>query len=192
MADEPVQRIVDLLSRSGYRALASPLRVGGSVDFDFAAVLIGEDSLDLIVVIDTVLQSDSELTRRQIEGLGRALDLYASRRPLTTILVGPSPNEAILGSLSKVARVLPVGTPVGAEAGGQLADSLAVLLPLDLPPVAQQAADSWSSYSDGLVTENADHPPHLILAAAADGPKAVERALAAWLAEPFNREETDK
>lgn len=186
MADEPVQRVVELLTASGYRPLPVPLSIGGSVDFDFAAILIGEDSLDLIVVIDTVGQPDSEVTRRQVEGLGRALDLFASRRPLTTILVGPTPNDSVLGSLSRVARVLPVGSPLGDDAADQLGEALAVLLPLNLPPVVQQAADSWTAYTSELMNTHPENPPQILLAASSDGSDAVEDALATWVREPLD------
>jgi len=186
MAEEPVRRVVELLTASGYRPLAVPLSIGGSVDFDFAAILIGEDSLDLIVVIDTVGQPDSEVTRRQVEGLGRALDLFASRRPLTTILVGPTPNDSVLGSLTRVARVLPVGSPLGDDAADQLGEALAVLLPLNLPPVVQQAADSWTAYTSELVTTHPENPPEALLAASTEGSDAVEAALSTWVREPLD------
>lgn len=190
MTDQPVQRVVDLLTESGYRPIPASLSVGGGVDFDFAAILIGEDSLDLIVVIDTVRQPDSEFTRRQIEGLGRALDLFASRRPLTTVLVGPPPSDSVLGSLTKVARVLPVGSPVGDSADDQLGDALKVLLPLHLPPVVQQAADSWSAYVTDLTNEYPADPPLDLLLAASDGRGAVEAALAEWIREPLDKGES--
>lgn len=186
MAEEPVRRVVEMLAASGYRPLQVPLSIGGSVDFEFAAILIGEESLDLIVVIDTVGQPDAEMTRRQVEGLGRALDLFASRRPLTTILVGPMPNDSVLGSLTRVARVLPVGSPLGDDAADQLNDALAVLLPLQLPPVAQQAADSWTAYTAELMTTHPENPPEALLAASTDGSDAVEAALAAWLQEALD------
>lgn len=186
VADQPVQRVVDLLTESGYRPIPAPLSIGGGIDFEFAAVLVGEDSLDLIVVIDTVVQPDSDLTRRQIEGLGRALDLYASRRPLTTILVGPTPNDSVLGSLTKVARVLPVGSPGSANTDDQLGDALAVLLPLSLPPVVQQAVDSWEAYTAELIDANPKDPPLGLLLASSEGRGAVEAALAEWIREPLN------
>lgn len=178
--------MVELLTASGYRPLPVPLSIGGSVDFDFAAILIGEDSLDLIVVIDTVGQPDSEVTRRQVEGLGRALDLFASRRPLTTILVGPTPNDSVLGSLTRVARVLPVGSPFGEDAADQLGEALAVLLPLNLPPVVQQAADSWTAYTSELMITHPENPPQELLVASSEGRDAVEAALAAWIREPLD------
>ena len=188
-AMEPVERVVELLTSSGYRPLEVPLSVGGSVDFEFAAILLGEDSLDLIIVIDTVGQPDGEVTRRQVEGLGRALDLFASRRPLTTILVGPTPSDSVLGSLTRVARVLPVGTPYGDHAAEQLGEALAVLLPLNLPPVVQQAADSWAAYTSELLSTYPDNPPEAVLAASNEGSRAVEVALATWVGEPLNGHE---
>ena len=186
MAEEPVRRVVELLTASGYRPLPLPLSIGGGVEFEFAAILIGEDSLDLIVVIDTVGQPDSDVTRRQIEGLGRALDLFASRRPLTTILVGPTPSDAVLGSMTRVARVLPVGSPLGDDVADQLGEALAVLLPLHLPPVAQQAADSWTAYTSELMTTHPANPPEVLLAASMDGADAVAAALATWVQEPLD------
>lgn len=107
---QPVQRVVDCLSTAGYRERESKTAIA-SVPFEFSAILVGSDrALDLIVVIDTLVEPELRI-RQKVEGLGRALDLVTSRRPLTVILVGPAPKATTIQALSRVCRVLSVGTP---------------------------------------------------------------------------------
>ncbi len=109
---QPVIRVVRILTDAGYRTLEMPVTVA-SIPFEFAALLVGSDRAnDLIVVIDTLDDSEARV-RQKVEGLSRALDLVASRRPLTTVLVGPSPRPAIIEALARVSRVLNVGSPTG-------------------------------------------------------------------------------
>jgi hypothetical protein len=85
---QPVTRVVDILTNAGYRRRAAPVTVA-SVPFEFAALLLGSDRAnDLIIVIDTLVDDEVRI-RQKVEGLSRALDLVASRRPLTVVLVGP-------------------------------------------------------------------------------------------------------
>jgi hypothetical protein len=92
----------------------------------------------------------------------------------------------VLGSLTRVARVLPVGSPVGEDAADQLGEALAVLLPLKLPPVVQQAADSWTAYTTELTIAHPENPPQVLLVASSEGRDAVETALAKWVREPLD------
>lgn len=136
----PVQKVVDVLTGSGYQPRQSPLIVA-SVPFEFTAMLLGSTrSLDLIVVVDTLIENDIRV-RQKVEGLSRALDLASSRRPLTIVLVGPLPSPAVMDSLTRVSRVLPVGTPTGETALEFLRDALAVLLPLEIPATSETVLD---------------------------------------------------
>ena len=93
-----------------------------------------------IIVIDTLVDGEARI-RQKVEGLSRALDLAASRRPLTVVLVGPPPRPTIVEALARVSRVLTVGTPTGDSADRFLADTLAVLLPLVLPDASEAVVD---------------------------------------------------
>jgi hypothetical protein len=136
VVSQPVERVISRLVAAGYRALAEPVSVS-SVSFDFAATLVGSQrALDLIVVVDTLVEVESRI-RQKVEGLSRALDVVASRRPLTVILVGPSPRAALIEAISRVCRVLSVGTPTGPAADQLLSDALAVLLPLHTPVTSE-------------------------------------------------------
>jgi hypothetical protein len=74
-----------------------------------------------------------------VEGVGRALDMVRSRRPLTIVLVGPRLETAALAALARYARVLPIGETADT---GSIRNWLAVLLPLKLPkPVQGRGVD---------------------------------------------------
>jgi hypothetical protein len=137
----PVEQIVAILEASkAYRRVTTPIKIG-NVPFDFSAVLFGEDkNPDLVVVIDTIIE-DIQRTRQKIGGLGRAMDVVGSRRPVTAILTGPRPSESVLQSLARICRVLPVGTSTGTNDNGMLQEWLSVLLPLSLPAATGIAAD---------------------------------------------------
>src|SRR3546814_18291365 len=67
---------------------------------------------------------------QQVEGIARALDVMRSRRPLTTIVVGPRPVGKTLEALAQAGRILSVEE---ATDPAELRDHLAVFLPLALP-----------------------------------------------------------
>jgi hypothetical protein len=109
-AATPVDRIDELLDGAGYRKLPSPLRIGG-LSFSVRAAYLGtEPPPDLVLVADTAFDRPDHILRT-VEGIGRALDVMQSPRPLTAILAGPKPRAEIIEALAKVCRVLPVGVP---------------------------------------------------------------------------------
>jgi hypothetical protein len=172
----PMERVVEILTAAKYRPASRPFTVA-SIPFEFAAVLVGTGRApDLIVVVDTVAEPELRV-RQKIDGLGRALDVAGSRRPLTAILVGPKPSDITLDIMSRVCRVLPVGTPTGGDAETQLRDWLAVLLPLPLPDPNQALADPQGELLARLPDNVDDELRSKMLSAAAHGPKAVQRAL---------------
>jgi hypothetical protein len=177
----PLDRVIQILVTAKYCRVSTPLIVA-SVPFHFAAVLIGADRApDLIVIVDTV--EDPELRIRQkIDSLGRALDVAGSRRPLTAILVGPKPSDSTLDLLSRVCRVLPVGTPVGDEAETALRDWLAVLLPLPLPDPSKVLANPMGELQSHLPKGLNETLQSGVLAAASRGRAAVQMALKECLA----------
>jgi hypothetical protein len=172
----PVAKVVEVLKAAGYRQLDLPLVVA-SVPFEFAAALVGTGRTpDLVVVIDTMHDRDAR-ARQKIDGLGRAMDVARSRRPLTAVLAGPRPDDATLSAIGRVCRVLPIGTPTGADADRFLHEWLSVLLPLTLPVAGDSGATSERELTRHLP---ADVPPELraiFLEAATRGDVAVQSAL---------------
>jgi len=185
--DGPVDRIVSILEASkAFRRVNSPITIG-NVPFEFAAVLLGTGkNPDLVVVIDTI-NEDVQRTRQKIGGLGRAMDVVGSRRPVTAILAGPRPDEATLESIGRVCRVLPVGTPTGTTGDRLLQDWLSVLLPLELPSQTSLAADSVGEVRrqmpDGIDPELLN----AILDAAPRGTQAVQAELKRHLSKPLTQ-----
>lgn len=185
----PVQRVVALLSDvGGYVRREVPFRIA-SVDFEFAAVLTNPHSLDLVVVIDTVMEPDDVL-RRKLETLSTALDLVASRRPVTAVLVGPPPRAITLDALVRTGRVLVVGTPAPEEAHDAVRHALAVLLPLDIPELQDATAQSWDEMRTAMTMSPGPSLDHLV-SPAHKGSRAVRNSLEAWLSEPFSREQEE-
>jgi hypothetical protein len=182
---QPVRRVVDLLADAGYRQRETPVTVS-SVPFEFSALFVGSDrSLDLIVVIDTLTELETRV-RQKVEGLSRALDLVASRRPLTVVLVGPPPRAVIVAALSRVCRVLQVGTPTGSDAELSLRNSLAVLLPLELADASEIVADPFGEVRRYLQYAQHEEAVAEILASALEGTETVKQTLRTLLSEPFH------
>lgn len=149
-AGMPTDRVAEILVRAGYRRIASPLRVAG-LEFDVAGAFVGVGhSADLVVVGDMAADGERKVVQ-QIEGIARALDVMRSRRPLTTVIVGPRPVGKTLEALAQVGRILPVEEALDPA---ELRDQLAVLLPLDLP--ANLSADRDLGAGETLIV--ADNP----------------------------------
>jgi len=180
----PADRVVEILVENGYRILDGPLTVG-SVPFDFLAVLVGTGrSADLIAVLDTVEEQETDV-QRKVEGLSRALDMVGSRRPLTAILVGPKLPDAILEALGRVSRILVVGTSLSDGAGQSIEESLAVLLPLQLPDPSETAADSAGELIRNLPDDIDPIVLKAIMARSRSGAEGVKQVLRHLLAEPL-------
>src|SRR3546814_15747413 len=106
-----------------------PLQVAG-LDFDVAGAFVAVGHFaDLVVIGDMAAQGERKVLQ-PVEGIARALDVMRSRRPFTTIVVGPRPVGKTLEDLAQVGRTLSVGE---ATSPAELQDQLAVLLPLALP-----------------------------------------------------------
>lgn len=164
-----IERVISLLGESDYEPLPQPVAVAG-IPFEFSAILAASSSLDLIVLVDTVSESDVGSLRRQVEGLGRALDLVESRRPLTVVLIGPEPPPDLQLVLTRIARVLIAGVPENDRA---LREALAVLLPLEIK-TATELPESWASARRNLLSAHPDVAE--LLDAARRGPEAVSDA----------------
>jgi hypothetical protein len=182
---QPVTRVVGILTNAGYRHRTAPVTVA-SVPFEFAALLLGSaHANDLIVVIDTLVDGEARI-RQKVEGLSRALDLVASRRPLTVVLVGPPPRPTTIEALARVSRVLTVGTPTGENADRSLADTLAVLLPLALPNASEDVVDPLKEVRKHLPSDIDQDSLAPLFAAAPSGTDAVREALRAMLEAPLD------
>ncbi|MDR6955510.1 hypothetical protein J2X65_004890 [Ancylobacter sp. 3268] len=173
----PVERVAKALETAKFRRMPLPLQIAG-LAFDVPAAFVGvPPSPDLVVVGDTTVQSARDL-QRTVEGVGRALDVVRSRRPLTLIVVGPRPESKSITALSRYARVLPVGESAD-EAS--LGNWLAVLLPLSLPePVEARGLDSLEQLRAG-----ADPLTHELIDLARAGAPAVGARFAELVEEPF-------
>lgn len=177
-ATTPVERVAKVLEDAHFRRVPVPLEIGG-VEIEASAAFVGEPPTpDLIVVGDTIEQSPRRL-QQTIEGVGRALDMMGSRRPLTLVVVGPRPESSALTALSRHARVLTVGEQAD---DSSIANWLAVLLPLKLPKAEEDRAEAainklLDASDDPLVRELVTLAPH--------GRDGVAARLAAAVDEPF-------
>jgi hypothetical protein len=170
----PVGRVASVLEGASYLRLPDLLLVGG-LRLEFPAAFVHEkSSTDLILVADTT--SEEELTLvRKMNGVARALDVSRSRRSLTLVLTGPRPKSATLEYLSKVCRVLPVGSETGEVTEAAVRNWLAVLLPLTLPQADGAAANPLTRII--TLAEKLDEPLRHLVDLAAQGETAVQRGL---------------
>jgi hypothetical protein len=165
-----------MLEGAGYGRMPHPTEVAG-IPFEFSAVVVATSGLDLIVVIDTIAESDEADIRLRVEGLTRALDLVDSRRPLTVILVGPEPMPELQLALTRVARVLTAGVSNEERA---LRRGIAVLLPLEVQTVTEMP-ESWQTARQQLVRTFPRGAE--VVQASKLGPDAVVDAMRAYLLE---------
>jgi hypothetical protein len=186
----PVERIVAILEASkAFRRVPSPIKIG-NVPFEFSAVLIGQDkNPDLVVIVDTI-NEDIQRTRQKIGGLGRAMDVVGSRRPVTAILTGPRPDENTLESIARVCRVLPVGSSASTN-DNEMQDWLSVLLPLPLPSQSGIAADPLGEMKKLLPDGLDDALTTSVLQASPRGAKAVQQELRRRLTAPLKAAEDE-
>jgi hypothetical protein len=165
----PIERVAALLTEAHYRRLDAPIKIG-TLKFEVGAALVGTGhAADLVLVFDSAMTKDDKL-RRCVEGVSRALDVVGSRRPLTSILVGPSPSTSLLSDLSRSSRVLPIGLAGTAPNDQDMRDWLSALLPLEIPAAALIAESPLLS----LAAANEQDPVATsLLRAARSGPEAV-------------------
>lgn len=181
-----VERIVYFLNAAGFRSLETPIAVAG-VKFDFEAVLLGTGSKpDLVIVVDTTIEKDVRI-RSKVEAVARALDVVRSRRPLTVILAGPRPRAPMLEAISKVCRVLPIGTDHDDAA---LKNWLAVLMPLKLPIPSDIIADPMSELLESV---NQGDPIVVdLVGKAARGTEEVRTAFHRLVRQPLDEAEVEE
>lgn len=120
-----VDTVMNVLEEHGFQRRPYPLEVANT-SFPFEGAAVGHrPSHDLVLVAGTELPATKLV--RMLTSVARRLDVSASRRPITLVLVGSSALPAT-AEMERVARVLRVSeNPTTAEAK----DALAVLLPLN-------------------------------------------------------------
>lgn len=168
-----VQDVLAVLETAGFERLQKPLTIVGT-EFDFEAAARGTNNSHDLVLIAT-----DQLPRRRLQrlvaGLARSLDLAASRRPVSLVLLG-----GVAGSdrveLERYARVLPIASANPDVAAIETA--VAVLLPLKLPNAdLVHGSDPVNEVMAALGPSKAT-PDHIaLIRAAADGSDAVREAL---------------
>jgi hypothetical protein len=181
-APTPVDRVAEVLAGAGYRRVITPLEIAG-LKFDLPAAFIGASpSPDLVVVADTAFDDEHRILKR-LQGIARAMDVVGSKRPLTAVLAGPRPTSATLEAMSRVCRVLPIGTILDEDVDTALRNWLAVLMPLDLPEPSAGIADPLAEIGGqlgGLSPEVAS-----LVQVAQHGADAVQARLHTIISEPL-------
>lgn len=177
-ATTPVERVANALEAAHFTRMPTPLEIAGLSIPVTSAFVGGGNTQDLVIIGDTVVDTQKKI-QQTIEGVGRALDMVQSRRPLTLVVVGPRPESAALGAMARFARVLPIG-----EVADQatIANWLAVLLPLTLPAVKDGVIDV-----DAVIDEKfqQDALSKSLIDNARHGEEAVGAQFHALVEEPF-------
>jgi hypothetical protein len=187
-ATTPVDRVADFLAKEGFRSLPVPLEIAG-LKFDFPFAFVGSaPSPDLILVADTAFDNEQRITKK-VEAVGRALDVVQSKRPLTVVIAGPRPNTSAIEAMSKVCRVLPIGTVSDEDPDAVLRNWLAVLTPLHLPEPSAGIGVPLNEVATALE----DLHPSMgdLVELAPRGAEAVQSRLHEIIAEPFDNDIDD-
>lgn len=175
----PVQEVITVLENAGFERLPTPLTVAGT-EFDFEAAVRGTRTSHDLVLVATGEVPQRRL-QRLIAGLARSLDLAASRRPMSLVLIG-GVAASDRSELERHARVLPVAsaTPDVAE----IEQAVAVLLPLKLPNTELvNGSDPAHEVIAALGSSKATSDHIALIQTAADGPGAVREALRRYVNE---------
>ncbi|SLN70799.1 hypothetical protein ROA7450_03861 [Roseovarius albus] len=172
------EKVVEILvSNGGFRVLPTPFNIG-SLAFDFSHALIGgEKSNDLVLVIELSSGTDDADVIRKVFALTRALDVLRSRRSVTVVLTMGQALPDTVRSLSRVCRVLAVGSPSGPNAEQELIDWLSVLLPLSLPTPVDDSGEWESEVRNEISKESDEGFVRDLLRLSEGGKQVVERHL---------------
>ena len=132
-------------------------------------------SMDLVLVFDTAFQPILKI-QQTVAAIARALDVARSRRPLTTILTGYRMEARSIESIARVSRVL------WATDSQKDEEALAVLLPLKLPAISEEAPDV-AEVLQGLKSEGQAAAEFVSLAREGEG--SVQAHLIKLIESPF-------
>lgn len=167
-----VQDVMAVLEGADFERLPKPLSVAGT-EFNFDAAARGtHPSHDLVLVATAEIPGPR--LQRLVAGLARSLDLAASRRPMSLVLIGDVASSNRI-ELERYARVLPIDTSTPDVA--DIEQAVAVLLPLKLPATElMHGSDPINEVMAALGPATTSE--HIALVRAApDGPEAVREAL---------------
>lgn len=173
------ERVVEILVDQGkYRELPQPMKIG-SLSFEFDHALVAsERANDLVIVIELTGATSDAVLIRKVLALTRALDVLRSRRPVTAVLTSGQALPETVQSISRVCRVLPIGTPLGPKAAERVRDWLSVLLPISQPATVETLVD-WNRDLVAEIPEAAAGPfADVLIAMAPLGKQEVEDRLA--------------
>jgi hypothetical protein len=172
------EKVVEILvSNGGFRVLPTPFNIGSSA-FDFSHALIGgEKSNDLVLVVELSSGTDDADVIRKVFALTRALDVLRSRRSVTVVLTMGQALPDTVRSLSRVCRVLAVGSPNGPNAQQELIDWLSVLLPLSLPAPVDDTGEWEDEVKNEISNEVGKDFVRDLLRLSEAGEQAVEERL---------------
>ena len=173
-----VELVLAELESAGFQRLPRPLVAGGAV-FDFDAAVTGTGvSHDLVVVGGQ--GADSVHLVQLLSGLNRSLDRFASRRPVSLVLIGSRPEPGTLAELEDNARVMVIEGELPEPA--DIRSAIAVLLPLHLPSTTQEVVDPLDELVADLGRSESDEH-RAIIDAARIGPDAVQETFRRYLDE---------
>ena len=167
-----VQEVMNILNRAGFAPLPKPLTVAGT-EFDFEAAARGtHPSHDLVLVATDQVQRLR--LQRLVAGLARSLDLAASRRPMSLVIIGDvTPADRL--ELERYARVLHIETSTPNTV--QIERAVAVLLPLKLPTAELVHGSDPINEVLLVLGPSASREHFALVKAAADGSEAVRETL---------------
>lgn len=171
-----VELVLAELESAGFQRLPRPLVVGGAV-FDFDAAVAGTGVSHDLVVVGGQGANSAHLVQL-LSGLNRSLDRFASRRPVSLVLIGSRPEPEILADLEDNARIMVIEGELPEPTDIQ--DAIAVLLPLRLPPTTREVADPLDELVTDLGRSTSDEH-RVLIDAARIGPEAVQEAFRSYL-----------
>lgn len=172
-----VQRVLAVLEHAGFERLPKPLTVAGT-EFDFEAAVRGTRTSHDLVLVATDEIPHARL-QRLIAGLARSLDIAASNRPMSLVLIGEV-AAADRAEFERYVRVLPIESTTPDDA--DIEQAIAVLLPLKLPNTdLVHGSDPINEVLALLGPAKATSDYLELVRAAADGPDTVREALRQYM-----------
>lgn len=164
--------VAAVLTQAGYKRMSDPFNIGRVKFDDLRGYLGPEGSLDIVLVLN-----EPSRALLQVERVCRALDAAGSRRPVTAVLGPRRVAPSLLESMTRYCRVLVVDPEY-------IRESLATLLPLELPPAQTDSQDTRTLAT--ILKINRTDPLHPIVAASGRGAEAVHRAYMHWVDSAFD------
>ena len=171
-----IDTVLGVLQTAGFVQLPKPLIVADST-FDFDAAVLGTGvSHDLVVVAST--ETAPKRLVRLLSGLGRTLDQVESRRPVTLVLLGETPDGYAMADLEPHARVLTIeGWDPHID---QVRRAVAILMPLSLPSATTRGKDPLTQVAE-ILGGSLSEEHRALLDAARVGPDEVRTQLRRYI-----------